>query len=105
MDTTLEGEALRLANDVRSKLGLSPRAHLVEGMRDIPDHCPISRTIRDGQEGLCVSVDAGQVLIWVGSLEPLGDPDHSYELGTAAADFTARFDRGEFPDLVVEFAR
>ena len=105
MDTTLEGEALRLANDVRCELGLSPRPHLVGGMRDIPDHCPISRTIRDGQKGLCVEVDAGQISIWVGSLEPVGDPDHSYVLGAAAADFTARFDRGEFPELVEEPGR
>ncbi len=105
MDTTLKSEALRLANDVRSELGLSRRSHLVGGMRDIPDHCPISRTIRDGQAGLSVSIEGGEVSIWVGSIETVGDPDHSYKLGTAAADFTDRFDRGEFPDLVEEPGR
>lgn len=102
---TPKDEALRLANEVRTELGLSPRARLLCGMRDIPDHCPIARTIRAGTNGISVTVGGGEIAVWVGRPGELGEPDRRFEMTRGGARFIAGFDRGRYPELVEEPGR
>lgn len=104
MDTP-KSEALRLANDVRRELGLSPQPRLTEGMRDIPDHCPLARTVRAEAERISVTVGGGDISVWVGTLETIGEPDHVFAVTPGGARFIIDFDLGLYPELVTEPGR
>jgi hypothetical protein len=102
---TSKDEALRLANVVRRELGLSPRPRLTAGMRDIPDHCPLARTVRAEAEGISVTVGGSEIAVWVGTLEAAGEPDHTFEMTQGGARFIVDFDLGRYPELVTEPGR
>ncbi len=91
-----ERAALEAAKRALCEVGGAEAARLDPGHRHSATCCPIGRTIKRTNPGLCVEVVDGAIVAWT--------DDHAVDvvlaLSPEAERFTERFDEGAYPHLL-----
>lgn len=104
-----EQAALDHVNEVRADLGLEPLTKLLPGIKANAASCPVATSIIFGNEALEVATywsanpNEADTMVFNADDERFGrDAILEAKMSEQAGQFQRAFDRGEYPQLVVE---